>query len=300
MEITGVICVDKHIGVTSHDIIYAIRRIYKTKQVGHTGTLDPIASGVLVVLIGRAVKTAEYLGADGSKIYKARLKFGLTTDTGDITGKVLTRNGGTPSIDTVSKACEKFRGKIIQIPPMYSALKVGGQKLVDLARRGIETERAGREITIYALDVKPCDDPSEYEMTVECSRGTYIRTLCEDIGAECGCGAVMAALTRTKNGAFTLDMCSDVKTLAEMTDSERAAAVIPLDKAFQTLKRIDLPDFYARLAQNGLEIYHGKIGVSADEGQLVRLYHNGVFFAIARSMVFPDGPAFKPEKKLVL
>ena len=180
-EPNGVLIVNKPEGITSHDVVGRIRKLYGTRKVGHTGTLDPLATGVLVILLGRAAKAAEYLVAD-RKTYRARLTLGLTTDTEDITGKILTESKDIPSAEAVASACEKFKGKIKQIPPMYSALKVDGKKLYDLAREGIEVERKARDIEIFRLDCAPTDKENEYELLVECSSGTYIRTLCADIG----------------------------------------------------------------------------------------------------------------------
>ena len=191
----GILLVHKPQGITSFDVVARIRRLYGTKKVGHTGTLDPLATGVLVILLGRTAKAAEYLVAD-KKTYLAKLTLGLTTDTEDITGKVLTESKNIPSSDAVKSACSEFLGKIKQIPPMYSALKVDGKKLYDLAREGIEVDRKARDIEIFRLDCTPTDKENEYALLVECSSGTYIRTLCADIGAKLSCGGVMSALHR--------------------------------------------------------------------------------------------------------
>ena len=184
-EPTGVLLVNKHAGVTSHDIVFKIRRLFGTKRVGHTGTLDPMATGTLVVLIGRAAKAAEYLVSD-SKRYKATLKLGITTDTEDTTGEVITKSEDIPSPADVISAAESFLGDYEQIPPMYSALKVGGKKLCDLARQGVTVEREARAVKIHAITCKPTDKSDEFFLDVSCSSGTYIRTLCADIGAKLG------------------------------------------------------------------------------------------------------------------
>ena len=164
-EPDGVLIVNKHAGVTSHDIVNRVRRLYGTKKVGHTGTLDPMATGVLVVLIGRAAKASEYLSCD-RKRYLATLRLGLTTDTEDTTGAVLTICDRIPDFDALCAVLPEFRGKIPQIPPMYSALKVGGRKLVDLARQGITVERQAREIEIVALTAAPTDSPADFRLDV--------------------------------------------------------------------------------------------------------------------------------------
>ena len=199
-EPSGILILDKPQGITSHDAVYKIRRAYGTKRVGHTGTLDPLAEGVLVMLIGRAAKAAEYLSSD-RKAYVATLRLGLTTDTEDITGEVLSRSESIPDAQTVYAALDRFRGDILQVPPMYSALKIGGQKLCDLARQGKVIEREPRPITVYSLEAKPTQSPADYILTVECSSGTYIRTLCADIGAALGCGGVWQLSDELRQGA---------------------------------------------------------------------------------------------------
>ena len=175
MEPSGVLIVNKSEGMTSHDVVNRIRRLYNTKRVGHTGTLDPMATGVLVVLVGRAAKAAEYLTAD-TKAYRATLRLGITTDTEDVTGKTLTECDTLPSRDEVDAAVRSFVGDIMQTPPMYSALKVGGKKLYELAREGVEIEREARPITIHSLISEPTERDSDYILEVSCSSGTYIRT----------------------------------------------------------------------------------------------------------------------------
>ena len=198
--LSGVLLLDKPAGPTSHDMVGRVRRLYGTRRVGHTGTLDPLATGLLVVLVGRAAKAAEYLVSD-EKHYTATLRLGITTDTEDVTGEVLTRTEALPKAEAVASACAAMVGKSEQIPPMYSALKVGGRKLVDIARAGGEVEREARPIEIYSLTCTPTDTPSDYRLDVHCSTGTYIRTLCTDIGAKLGCGGVVATLRRHRRHA---------------------------------------------------------------------------------------------------
>ena len=245
-ELSGVLLIDKHEGVTSHDIVGRVRRLYHTRRVGHTGTLDPMATGVLVVLIGRAAKAAEYLAVH-DKTYEAVLRLGITTDTEDVTGNVLTTTPVTQTKAQVIAAANSFIGPYMQTPPMYSALKVNGQKLVDLARRGIEVEREAREVIIHALDCTARED-GDYTLTVTCSSGTYIRTLCADIGAKLGCGAAMAALRRVQTGGFSLADCTTIEALDAMDDDARAAQLIPTEALFSPLPAICLPAFYEKLA----------------------------------------------------
>ena len=182
--VAGVLIINKHQGVTSHKIVQIIRKLYNTRRVGHTGTLDPMATGVLPVLIGRAVKASDFLTAE-DKEYSAEMTLGLETDTEDITGTVLTESDEIPSPDEVIKVCQSFLGETEQIPPMYSALKIGGQKLVDIAREGGTVERAPRKIRIDKIECEKIS-PKVYRLLVKCSKGTYIRTLCADIGKKLG------------------------------------------------------------------------------------------------------------------
>ena len=296
IEPSGVLIINKPQGLTSHDVVGKIRKLYGTRRVGHTGTLDPLATGVLVILIGRAAKAAEYLVCD-EKCYRATLTLGLTTDTEDITGKILTQSDIIPEQNKVLDACRKFTGKIKQTPPMYSALKVGGKKLVDLAREGIEIERAARVIEIFSLECEPTDNKTEYTLCVKCSSGTYIRTLCADIGKRLGCGGVMATLERRDAGGFSILESHTVAELEAMSEEERFSLLKPTESLFEELPRVVLPEFYEKLCRNGCEIYQKKIKTSFATGEKVRLYgKNGVFFALGEVREYPDGSALKAIK----
>ena len=299
-EISGVLIVNKHGGVTSHDIVGKIRRLYGTRRVGHTGTLDPMATGVLVILIGRAAKAAEYLASD-SKRYCATLRLGMTTDSEDITGNILTTSDRIPDFDALQEVLPSFRGKIQQIPPMYSALKVGGKKLVDLAREGKVIERQPREIEIFSMEATPTEAKTDYVLEVSCSGGTYIRTLCADIGAALGCGGVMATLERREACGFPISQAHTIAELEEMTLEERRALLIPTEALFASLPAIKLPAFYERLCRSGCEIYQSKIKTSHEEGQRVRLCtENGDFFALGEVFSYEKGPAVKAIKTFEL
>lgn len=292
----GVLIVNKHEGVTSHDIVGKIRRLYGTRAVGHTGTLDPLAVGVLVVLIGRAAKAAEYLVSD-TKEYRATLKLGLKTDTEDVTGEVLERSEEIPCRDDVMRVCREFVGKSKQIPPMYSALKVGGKKLCDLAREGKIVEREARDIEIFSLDCVATDKSDEYIIDVKCSSGTYIRTLCADIGDKLSCGGVMASLERREAGGFRISEAYSIEQLGEMSMEERLALLKPTESLFEDLPKIVLPEFYEKLSRNGCEIYQKKIKTDFEMGKRVRLYgKNGVFFALGEVREYLDGSAVKAIK----
>ncbi|MBQ6701408.1 MAG: tRNA pseudouridine(55) synthase TruB [Clostridia bacterium] len=299
----GVICINKHGGVTSHTVVNMVRRLYNTKQVGHTGTLDPLATGVLPVMVGRAVKASEFLTAE-DKGYIAEMRLGTVTDSGDITGNIISQNSEFPSAEETKECIKGFVGKISQVPPMYSALKVNGQKLVDLARKGIEVERNAREIEISSIDVEETDAKNgEYRLTVYCSKGTYIRTLCTDIGEKLGCGATMTSLCRIKSGSFVLSSSYTTEQLENMTYEERVALLRPIDSLFSDLENITLPPFFEKLAKSGLEIYLKKIGKALQNypvGNRVKLCDGNGFFALGEIRDYPDGRAIKPIKQFVL
>lgn len=293
----GVLVIDKPQGITSHDAVNRVRRLYGTRQVGHTGTLDPLATGVLPILVGRAAKAAEYLGAD-SKRYEAVLRLGVTTDTEDITGTVLTEfTGNYPPFHEIQAVCSAFVGESLQIPPMYSAIKIGGKKLVDLARKQIEIERPPRPIRIDSLDALPINE-REIALRVSCSKGTYIRSLCRDIGEKLGCGGCMTALRRTRSGRFTIVDAITLDRLEQMSETERRQCLLPIEALFADLDLIALPPFYEKLARDGLEIYLRKIRITLPLGTIVRLAdENGRFFAIGEVRAYPDGVAVKPVKQ---
>lgn len=290
----GILLVHKPAGITSFDVVARIRRLYGTKKVGHTGTLDPMATGLLGVLVGRAVKASEFL-TEKDKEYIAGLRLGLTTDTEDTTGKTLTESDDIPPKETVLETAKTFVGDIMQVPPLYSALKVNGQKLVDLARQGITVEREARPITIYALDID--GDGKDYTMRVACSKGTYIRTLCADIGAKLGCGGAMSSLIRTKAGIFDLENAYTLEALEAMTPEERYAKLLPTELLFEDYPIARLSDFYAKLSRNGCEIYERKIGASFPLGEKLRVYDKNGFFAVGEVRQYDEGLAIKLLKR---
>ena len=295
-EASGVLTVNKPAGMTSHDAVNIVRRLYGTKQVGHTGTLDPMATGVLPVLVGRAVKASEYLLSE-RKTYEALLRLGVRTDTGDTTGRVLERSDALPGAEKVLEVCASFVGKIEQIPPMYSALKVGGKKLVDLARKGVEVERAPRQIEIFSLDAETENEKEGlYRLTVVCSGGTYIRTLCEDIGKALSCGDAMAALTRSACGPFYLKNAHAPEELERMTQEERLKLLLPVEELFSELPRLDLQPFFEKLIASGCSVDEKKLGASFPEGTRLRLYGARGFFALGEVRPANGAPAVKAVK----
>lgn len=297
-EPSGVLCLNKEKGMTSHDVVNRVRRLFSIRRVGHTGTLDPLAAGVLVVMVGRAAKAAEFLSCD-KKEYTAKMKLGLESDTEDITGNIISEyKGELPGEDAVAAVLPSFIGEISQTPPMYSAIKINGRKLVDLARKNIEVERPARKITVYSLEAERAGDG--YVLRVCCSAGTYIRTLCADIGRALGCGALMTELTRTKSGDFTLDGACTLAGLEAAGESERLSYLLPTESLFSDMAVVRLPGFFERLARSGLEIYLKKISQSFPVGTRVRLYGADGFFAVGEVMEYPDGNAIKPIKQFVL
>ncbi len=228
MVVDGVLVIDKPVGPTSHDIVMKIKKKLSAKKVGHLGTLDPIASGVLPLVINRATKYAETL-QQGVKEYDTLLKLGVVTDTYDAEGRVVEEHPieGITEEDII-KVIEGFRGRLKQLPPMYSAVKVGGVPLYRLARKGIVVEREPKEVEIYSIKVVKVELPF-VRFLVECSRGTYMRTLCHDIGQRLGCGGHLYGLTRTRSGLFTIEQAVSPELSAE----ELAAHIIPLEKVLE-------------------------------------------------------------------
>ena len=294
-EPCGVLVIDKPAGITSHDVVGRIRRLYGTRRVGHTGTLDPMATGVLVILIGRAAKAAEYLTVK-KKTYRAELRLGITTDTEDVTGRVLTSCDQIPPAAEVIRTAKGFGGDILQTPPMYSALKVNGQKLVDLARKGVAVEREARPITVHSLTCEALCN-GDYALEVTCSAGTYIRTLCADIGKALGCGGAMSALRRTHSGEFSLEHALTLSELEQKSNEERLSLLLPVERLFEDLPAVNLPEFYEKLCRNGCEIYQKKIGTAQKVGTRVRICTStGSFFALGEVQEYESGTAIKSIK----
>ena len=215
----GIVIVDKPQDWTSQDVTARLRRVFNTRRIGHGGTLDPMATGVLPVFVGRATRGVEFF-EHAEKTYETVLRLGLTTDTEDITGTVLTRQDVNVTAEQAERALEAFRGEIFQIPPMYSALKVGGQKLCDLARKGKEVERKPRPITIHELTLLEQGE-NTLRLRVRCSKGTYIRTLCKDIGEALGCGGCMAELRRVTAGEYTIEEAVPLQELLDAQEPEK-------------------------------------------------------------------------------
>ena len=218
-HMNGIVIIDKPQGWTSQDVTARLRRVYNTRRIGHGGTLDPMATGVLPVFVDRATRGVEFF-EHAEKTYETVLRLGLTTDTEDISGNVLTEQDAFVTGEMLEEVLQKFRGEIMQVPPMYSALKINGQKLVDLARKGKTVERLPRPITIHELTLLGMEADGIH-LRVRCSKGTYIRTLCKDIGEALGCGGCMAALRRTAAGEYTIEEAVPLQELLDSTEPEK-------------------------------------------------------------------------------
>ena len=245
----GFVVLDKSDGMTSFRASAILRRIYNEKKTGHTGTLDPMATGVLPVALGKATRFIDFL-PESDKAYTARFRLGVITDTLDITGNVLETREVNVKKEDIEALLPEFTGEIMQLPPMYSAISVGGVRLYELARKGIEIEREQRKITIYSLTLRDSQFEAEYEIDVSCSKGTYIRTLIADIGERLGCGAVMTALRRTLSNGFSIAQAVTEEELQEL--GERA--VMGIDAPFMGFPEVTVSEKQARRFGNGGEL----------------------------------------------
>jgi tRNA pseudouridine55 synthase len=279
----GFFVIDKQAGVTSHDIVAMVRRAIGQKKVGHTGTLDPFATGVLPVAVGEGTKSIQFLD-ESVKEYRAVLRLGITTDTQDLTGRVTCeRDWSALCADDLERLLPQFTGRLSQLPPMFSALKQGGVPLYKLARQGVEVEREPREVEIYSISFDWIRLP-EAAFTVRCSRGTYVRTLAYDLGEALGCGAHLLELRRTQSGLFLEAEAISIDTLRACADA--AALIFPLDRALAHLKRLDLTSEGGRKLANGvapgaLELPESALSLLVPDEQ-VRLFVAGRCAAVAR------------------
>lgn len=295
--ISGIINVYKEKGYTSFDVVAKMRGMFHQKKIGHTGTLDPDAEGVLPVCLGKATKVCDLL-TDKDKEYKAVLLLGQETDTQDISGEILNQAPVEVSEDEVRKTILSFIGEYEQVPPMYSALKVNGQKLCDLARKGITVERKARPVTIHHIEITKIDLP-EVEMIVSCSKGTYIRTLCDDIGKKLGCFGCMKSLLRTKVDRFVLE---ETYTLAQLDELSKHPKdewdfLMPVDCVFQKYEAVTAVSEAQKLINNGNRIPHEFISDFSDEKakECVRLYDANNRFIGLYTYIYED-KEYKPIK----
>lgn len=257
----GIILVDKPQDWTSHDVVAKLRGVLHERRIGHSGTLDPLATGLLVVFVGRATRAVEFAESD-SKEYIAGLHLGVSTDTQDITGNIVAESAALPDEAALREAIGRFIGDIEQIPPMYSAIKIGGKKLYELARRGESVERAPRKITVSDIDIAGRDG-DDYILNISCSKGTYVRTLCSDIGEALGCGACMSSLRRTRAGVFSVD---DAHSLADIEaavhEGRLSNIILPVDTLFASFPKLTVSQSAAKRLKNG-----NIIKISAEDGE---------------------------------
>jgi len=288
---SGVLNLKKEQGFTSHDAVAKVRRLFGTKKVGHTGTLDPEATGVLPILIGNAVKACDLMPEE-TKVYRATVRFGLESDTEDIWGTILKTDPCRPTEEEIREAMSTFSGEYFQIPPMVSAVKVGGKKLYEYAREGKDVERAARRVFIYNLTLLSFT-PEEASFRAEVSKGTYIRTLLVDLCRKAGVLGVMSSLCREKSGVFSLENTVTLEELESMDPVAREESLLPTEELFFCYPVFSLPPFFDRLIANGCQVLTKKIAAEhLPLGQKVRLYRAGAFFALGE-VILTDG-----EKKL--
>ncbi len=269
----GIVIVDKPQGWTSQDVTARLRRVFGTRRIGHGGTLDPMATGVLPVFVDRATRGVEFF-EHAEKTYETVLKLGLTTDTEDVTGKVLEERPVEVTREQLEAVLEQFRGEILQVPPMYSALKVNGQKLCDLARKGREVERQPRPVTIHELSLLEMTEEGP-RLRVRCSKGTYIRTLCKDIGEALGCGGCMASLRRTAAGEYTIEESVPLQVLLETEEPEKYLRGV--DTMFRNYPAVILTANQEKRCRNG-----NSFSVKLMEGTYRAYGSTGEFLMLAK------------------
>ncbi|EHK2334146.1 tRNA pseudouridine(55) synthase TruB [Clostridium perfringens] len=290
----GVINIYKNTGMTSFDVVAMVRRVAKMKKVGHTGTLDPAASGVLPVCLGKATKIIDYI-MENKKVYRVNLKLGMVTDTYDLEGEVLREEDASHiTKDEILNCINTFLGTIDQVPPMYSALKQNGVRLYELARQGIEVHREARKITIYSIENIKIESNDNIQMDVCCSKGTYIRSLCYDIGEKLNVGATMTALERIQNGPFIKEEAINIEDLTEELLEKH---IISIEKALDSFEKITVNEKFGKLLRNGVKVFDNRMySEEVEFNKLYRVYEdNGVFLGLGKR----DEKGFKLEKLLI-
>lgn len=270
----GIVIIDKPEGWTSQDVVSKLRGVLHTKRIGHGGTLDPMATGVLPVFVGRATRAVEFF-EHAEKTYETLLKPGITTDTEDITGTILTQQDAFVTGAMLEEVLPRFRGEILQVPPMYSALKVNGQKLYDLARKGKQVQRQPRPVTIHELKVLGMEADG-IRLRVRCSKGTYIRTLCKDMGQALGCGGCMAALRRVAAGSYTIEQAVPLQELIESDDPGKY--LLPVDSMFAEHPAVTLTENQEKRCRNG-----NSFSLAVADGTYRAYSKNGEFLMLAKA-----------------
>lgn len=282
--LNGIICVNKPEGFTSFDVIAKMRGILKMKKLGHSGTLDPMATGVLPVFAGGATKAISIIPKTG-KSYRAGFKFGIVTDTYDTTGKILEETDFSVSSTDVEQALTAFRGEITQLPPMYSAVQVDGKRLYDLARKGIEVERPSRQVEVSRLELIQFDEKTGMGiLEISCSKGTYIRSIIHDMGQKLKCGAAMTSLVRTSSNGFSVDECVTLEQLEKLRDEDRIEEILkPVESLFKTLPPLYLSEKKTIMYKNGVKLILDRLPVKPEQEKF-RIYgFDKAFIGIAQA-----------------
>lgn len=301
-SVSGFLLINKEKGMTSHDVVNKVRRILNIKKVGHAGTLDPNAQGVLLVAVGKATKYIQYLNIP-DKWYEAQILFGKCTDTDDITGKVIKENESHVTVDGLKSVLPKFTGTIQQIPPAYSAIQIGGRHLYDYARNGQDVEIPSRMVTVFELT---CTDhthlPDEAYLKIHCSKGTYIRSLCRDLGKALNTVACMGDLIRVREGIYGIE---NAVTLSELSFSVEKSnlhqVMIPIETALQHYNAVQTTERGLRFVANGGELFLWNSETSFENflnGQILRIMHNDRFIGLGSYTDMGDHPCVKPLKML--
>lgn len=279
----GILCINKPQDFTSFDVVAKLRGILGMKRLGHAGTLDPMATGVLPVFVGNATKACDIM-PDNSKSYSAGFRLGQTTDTQDITGKILTTSDKCISENDINKILPDFTGKIMQLPPMYSAVQVNGKRLYDLARQGIEVERQPREIEVESISLVSYDEKiREGSISIACGKGTYIRTIIHDIGEKLGCGGIMTSLVRTSASGFTLKDCYTFEEVQKARDENNLEnLILPVERVFNSLPKLLLNEHQTRMYKNGVKLDLSRIHNIKIDCNLYTVYgSDGAFIGTA-------------------
>lgn len=292
--IDGLLIFDKEKGITSHDLVYKVRRKLGIKKVGHTGTLDPMATGVLVISIGKATKTSDYI-ISSDKEYEARVKLGVLTDTYDITGEILKEERVTFTIDEITNALKHFTGKMAQKPPIYSALKVKGKKLYEYAREGKDVEIKKRDIEIYNNDLLDFNGSDEFLIRVKVSKGTYIRSLANDIGEFLGTYGTLTELRRTRTGDFKIEDSITTSSFQEMSIDKIKEKILPMDRALSNFKRIEIDKNFCQKFLNG-QFYKLNNKLEYED---YRVYCDNLFLGIGEVKFIDNKAYLKMKKKLI-
>ena len=283
-ELSGILLMDKPQGFTSHDVVAKLRGILHTRKIGHGGTLDPLATGVLPVFVGGATKAADFAAAQ-DKEYIAGFTLGYNTDTQDVTGETLQTSGKRAAREEVEQAIARFLGPQQQVPPMYSAVKVNGKKLYDLARKGQEVERPARAIIVHEIELTDFDENAQKgTLRLVVSKGTYVRTIINDLGEKLGTLAVMHSLTRTRSGAYALDQCHSFDEVGQaMQDGTMPQLLLPTDSLFLEHMAVQLNDEGAeRIARGAVVFPQQTSGLPGQAGALCRVYHDGRFLMLGQ------------------